>query len=66
MKHLVDLDDELLHQAMDRLGTSTIKATVDEALRIVTDRRRAELERAFDRLGELAAELPFVDRSQAW
>jgi Arc/MetJ family transcription regulator len=66
MKHLVDIDDELLRQAMDCLGTSTIRATVDEALKTVTDRRRAELRRSFERFGELAKKIPLADRSEAW
>jgi len=65
MKHLVDLDDELLQQAMDQLGTRTIKATVDEALRIATDRKRAELRQAIDGLAKIFADQPF-DRSEAW
>ena len=66
MKHLVDLDDALLQDAMRCLRTKTIKATVDQALKAATASRRAELERAFERFGELAAELPIVDRSEAW
>ncbi|HLQ33167.1 MAG TPA: type II toxin-antitoxin system VapB family antitoxin [Chloroflexota bacterium] len=66
MKHLVDMDDELLEQAKACLGTPTIKATVDEALRIVTNRRAAELREAMRRLGEIFAEMPDFDRSQAW
>ena len=66
MKHLVDIDDELLRQAMDCLGTSTIKATVDEALRTVTDRRRAALRKSFEQLGEAMSKIPDFDRSEAW
>ena len=66
MKHLVDMDDELLHEAMERLGTATIKATVDEALRIATERKRAERQRAWERFVKLADEIPLADRSEAW
>ena len=66
MKHLVDLDDTLLAQAQACLGTSTIKATVDEALRIATDRKQAERQRAWEDFIKLAKELPLADRSQAW
>ena len=66
MKHLVDLDDELLHLAMNRLGTGTIKATVSEALRLATERDRAELQDAMDGLAKILAESPPFDRSEAW
>jgi len=66
MKHLVDIDDELLERAQSCLRTPTIKATVDEALRVVTNRRAAELREAFQRLGEIFAEMPDFDRSEAW
>ena len=41
-KRLVDLDDDLLEEATEILGTSTMKETVNEALSEV---RRAELRR---------------------
>ncbi len=66
MKHLVDIDDTLLQQAQAYLGTPTIKGTVEEALRIVTEQRRDELVRAWERFGQLAAEMPLADRSEAW
>ena len=66
MKHLVDMDDELLEEARARLGTPTIKATVDEALRIVTNRKAAEQRDAMRRLGEIFAKIPDFDRSEAW
>jgi Arc/MetJ family transcription regulator len=66
VKHLVDLDDELLRRAMFRLGTSTIKATVGEALKIATERDRADLQAAMDRLADLDAEVPVLDRAHAW
>jgi Arc/MetJ family transcription regulator len=66
MKHLVDMDDDLLQEAMERLGTTTIKATVDEALRIATERKKAERQRAWERFARLAQEIPLADRSEAW
>ena len=65
MKHVVDIDDELLRQAMDCLGTTTIKATVDEAVRRVIE-RRAELRKSFEQLGEAMSKVPDFDRSEAW
>jgi len=66
MKHLVDMDDDLLQEAMRVLGTSTIKGTVDEALREITNRKQAEREEAFHRLAQLARDIPLADRSEAW
>ncbi len=66
MKHLVDVNDELLQRAMTVLGTSTIKATVDEALKIATERDRAKLEAAIDRLAVVVSEMPVLDRANAW
>jgi len=39
----IDIDQELLGKAKDALGTSTAKATVDQALREVVMRRRQSL-----------------------
>ena len=66
MKHLVDLDETLLEQARATLGTSTIKDTVNEALRLAADRKRAELDAAMDQLAELVRTLPVQDRTSAW
>jgi Arc/MetJ family transcription regulator len=66
MKHLVDLDESLLAQARATLGTSTIKDTVNEALRLAADRKRAELNAAMDEMAELVATLPVQDRADAW
>jgi len=66
MKHLVDLDEALLEQARATLGTSTIKDTVNEALRLAADRKRAELDTAMDELAELVRTLPVQDRANAW
>ena len=51
---------------MQILGTTTIKATVGQALRVATDRRRAERQRAWEDFAKLAAEIPLADRSEAW
>ena len=66
MKHLVDLNETLLEQARATLGTSTIKDTVNEALRLAADRKRAELNAAMDELAELVRALPVQDRASAW
>ena len=61
-KRLVDIDDEVLNVARGRLGTATIKDTVNEALRLATVDRDAEIERALATLAGTA----IVDRSDAW
>lgn len=66
MKHLVDVDETLLEQARTTLGTSTIKDTVNEALRLAAGRKRAELDAAMDELAELIRVLPVQDRASAW
>jgi len=66
MKHLVDVDETLLEQARATLGTNTIKDTVNEALRLAADRKRAQLDAAMDELAELVRTLPVQDRANAW
>jgi Arc/MetJ family transcription regulator len=66
VKHLVDVDEKLLDQARATLGTSTIKDTVNEALRLAASRKRAELDAAMDELAELVRALPVEDRANAW
>jgi Arc/MetJ family transcription regulator len=61
-KRLVDIDDEVLNVARGRLGTATIKDTVNEALRLATVDRDAEIERALATLAGTA----IIDRSDAW
>ena len=64
MKHLIDLDEESLARARAALGTSTIKATVNEALRrAALDSTREE--RIRSSLDVLAA-MPAFDRADAW
>jgi len=61
-KHLVDIDDEALSAARARLGTETIKDTVNEALRQVSQGRKKEVSRSIDVL--VRANLQ--DRERAW
>lgn len=61
-KRLIDVDDEALDAARAKLGTRTIKDTVNEALRTAARERGAELESALSTLA--AVELD--DRSAAW
>jgi Arc/MetJ family transcription regulator len=61
-KHLVDIDDEALGAARAELGTETIKATVNEALRRVSRGRRKDVSRAIDVLVRAKLE----DRDRAW
>ena len=61
-KHLVDIDDEALGAARARLGTATIKDTVNEALRQVSQGRTKEVRRSIDVL--VRAKLQ--DRERAW
>ena len=61
-KHLVDLDEELLDSARAELGTTTIKDTVNEALRRATSRRERSVAAALDVL----ARAHLDDRANAW
>lgn len=61
-KHLVDLDEEALTAAKAELGTSTIKETVNEALRRATDDREDRIAEALNALGRAK----LADRSDAW
>jgi Arc/MetJ family transcription regulator len=61
-KHLVDIDDDALGAARARLGTATIKDTVNEALRQVSKGRDKEVARSIDVL--VRAKLQ--DRERAW
>lgn len=60
-KRLIDVDDDALAGARARLGTRTVKDTVNEAVRRAAAARRSELVQALDVLagGEL------VDWSEA-
>ena len=61
-KHLIDLDEQALRAARTELGTSTIRDTVNEALRRATSRRDRMVSTAIDTLAK--AEL--ADRADAW
>ena len=61
-KHLIDVDDAVLGAARAELGTSTIKDTVNEALRRATTGRHERVRALLDNLAD--AELD--DREDAW
>lgn len=61
-KHLVDIDEEALQAARARLGSTTIKETVNRALRQTGDEQREAVQRRLDLLAQ--ADLPA--REQAW
>jgi Arc/MetJ family transcription regulator len=61
-KRLVDIDDRVLDDARAELGTTTIKDTVNTALRLAGKRRRSELTDALNAL----ARAPLSDRDEAW
>lgn len=64
MKHLIDLDEQALAAARAALGTSTIKATVNEALRraAMDSDRETRIRSSLDTL----ASMPAFDRADAW
>lgn len=61
-KRLIDVDDDALDAARAKLGTRTIKDTVNEALRTAARERSAELASALSTL----ADVELDDRSAAW
>lgn len=61
-KHLVDLDDQALNAARAELGTTTIKSTINEALRRATAERTERIRNSLDVL----ASATFEDRDDAW
>ena len=61
-KHLIDLDEDALSAARAELGTDTIKATVNSALRAACSARRERVAEALDTL----AGFEFEDRERAW
>ena len=61
-KRLIDVDDRALEDARERLGTKTIKDTVNEALRLAAEDREADLSRALDVLTHAHPH----DRTSAW
>lgn len=61
-EHLIDLDEEALTAARAELGTTTIKETVNEALRRATARRDRRVAEALDVL----ADARLGDRFDGW
>jgi Arc/MetJ family transcription regulator len=61
-KHLVDIDEDTLTAAHAELGTTTMKDTVNEALRRACAQRSARVDTALDRLAQ--RRLP--PREKAW
>lgn len=61
-KHLIDLDEKALGAAQAELGTTTIKETVNEALRRATSGRERRVAAALDMLADARLE----DRAEAW
>jgi Arc/MetJ family transcription regulator len=61
-KHLIDLDEDALGAARAELGTTTIKDTVNEALRRATESREGQVAAALDVLAEARLD----DRADAW
>lgn len=61
-KHLVDIDEEALLAARAELGTDTIRATVNAALRAAGSPRAPRVAAALD----LLADAKLADRENAW
>jgi Arc/MetJ family transcription regulator len=61
-KRLIDVDDEALAAARAQLGTTTIKDTVNEALRSAAQQRTTQLAQALSVLSDVDLD----DRSAAW
>ena len=61
-KRLIDIDESALEAAQAELGTPTIKATVNEALRLAGGLRKERVRYAFQTL----ADAPLLDRDDAW
>lgn len=61
-KHLIDIDEQALEMARAELGTTTIKETVNAALRRATSHRAEHVASALDAL----AAAPSEDRAEAW
>ncbi len=61
-KHLVDIDEEALRAAQAKLGSQTIKETVNRALRQAGGDHRQAVRRRLD----LLARADLAAREQAW
>jgi Arc/MetJ family transcription regulator len=59
VKHLVDIDEQTLRAARAELGTTTLKDTVNEALRRVAAPRDK-------RVADALAQAVLADRQDAW
>jgi len=61
-KHLVDIDETALASAQAELGTTSMKETVNEALRRAGAGRDSKVRAALDRLGRRQ----LSPREEAW
>lgn len=61
-KHLIDIDEQALDAARAELGTTTIKDTVNAALRRATCQREERVAEALD----ILAGAYLDDRADAW
>jgi Arc/MetJ family transcription regulator len=61
-KHLVDIDETALRSAQAKLGTATIKETVNRALRQASGDDAKTVKRRLDAL----ARADLADREEAW
>jgi Arc/MetJ family transcription regulator len=61
-KHLVDIDEQALRDARVRLGATTLKDTVNRALRLAGGDRDAQVKKRLDVL----AGADLAPREQAW
>lgn len=62
VKHLIDVDEDKLGAARAEFGTTTIKDTVNEALRRATSDRGHRIAASLDVL----AGADLADRDEAW
>lgn len=61
-KHLVDIDEDALRAAQAKLGSETIKDTVNRALRQAGGEHRRAVKRSLD----LLAKADLAARERAW
>jgi Arc/MetJ family transcription regulator len=61
-KHLINLDEEALSAARAELGTTTIKDTVNKALRRASTSHQNRVSTGLD----ILAKADLADRSEAW
>lgn len=66
-KTMIDIDDDLISEAAEILGTKTKRATVEMALRATTAKRaRQRLTEAIAESGQTPEELDRIMREEAW